>query len=98
MSRTKLLVFLFCLLFPIQAFAACGFGSLGSGKCVGGLVTTSGSSQTWNVPSDWTNTNTVEAIGGGAGGAYGDVDGGGGGGAYTKATNVTGLTPGGTTS
>lgn len=57
------------------------------------LTTTSQTS--WTVPDDWTNTNTIEAIGGGGGGAKGSNSGagGGGGGAYAKITNLS-LTPG----
>ena len=41
----------------------------------------------WTVPSDWSNTNTIEAIAGGAGGGTT----GGGGGEYRKISNVPGL-------
>lgn len=57
------------------------------------------SGTTWTVPADWTNVNTIECIGGGAGGAINagsDYGAGGGGGAYSKKNNLTGLTPGGT--
>jgi hypothetical protein len=49
------------------------------------------SGTTWTVPADWNSTNnTIEAIGGGGGGAYGDSNfsgPGGGAGAYSKAVN-----------
>lgn len=62
------------------------------------LVSTSGSTQTYNVPSDWNSaSNKVEAIGGGASGAFGTQNQSNGAGAYTFQTNVP-LTPGGTTS
>lgn len=56
---------------------------------------TSTSQTSWTVPNDWTNTNTIELIGGGGGGATGSNSGagGGGGGAYAKITNLS-LTPG----
>lgn len=63
------------------------------------LTTPTASLQTWNKPSDWTNTNIIETIGGGGGGAsvYYDgfsgagflIDGGAGGGAYSKITNLS---------
>lgn len=55
------------------------------------FLTTKGAN-TWTVPSDWNNDdNTIETIGGGAGGyLYGA---GGGGGAYSRISNLT-LTPG----
>jgi len=57
------------------------------------------STQTWNVPSDWNNSdNFIECIGpGGDGSTSSNSGGGGGGGAYAKKNNVT-LTPGGTAS
>lgn len=63
------------------------------------LTSGPGSNQTWNVPADWSNTNSFECIGGGGGGKAGDAFAGapGGGGAYSKKSNVTTLTPGGTT-
>lgn len=57
---------------------------------------TSGTSDT--VASNWTNTNTAECIGGGGGGANGFNTNGGGGGAYSKTTNITSLSPGGSVS
>ena len=59
------------------------------------FLTTTGAG-TWNVPSDWTNVNKVEVIGGGAGGRSATSGGGGGGGAYSSVTNITTLTPGST--
>jgi hypothetical protein len=47
------------------AEAACGFGSLVGGQCVGALTT----GTTFTVPSDWTSTNTIAGIGAGGGGA-----------------------------
>jgi hypothetical protein len=53
------------------------------------------SGTSWTVPSDWSNTNTIECIGGGGGGSAatsGLSNGpGGGGGEYRKVVNVTGL-------
>lgn len=63
------------------------------------LTTTSGSNQTWNVPSDWTSTNTVEGIGGSGSctvNMAASASGGPGGGAYAKSVNLTGITPSGT--
>jgi hypothetical protein len=62
------------------------------------LTTTGGA--TWTVPTDWSNTNSIECVGAGAGGARGLVavvsgPNGGGGGAYAKISNVASLTPGG---
>lgn len=60
-----------------------------------------GSTQNWNVPPDWSSTNSVECIGG-AGAGFTPISGvasgseGGGGGAYAKKSGVV-LTPGGTT-
>src|ERR1035437_2308628 len=52
---------------------------------------------TWVVPSDWNNaSNTIEVIGGGAGGNASNMTGGGAGG-YAKSVNVA-LTPGATVS
>lgn len=57
------------------------------------------SSQTFTIPADWTDTNTIEAIGAGGNGAAGKAQSsgsnggaGGGGGEYRKATNLTALT------
>jgi hypothetical protein len=51
------------------------------------------SGTSWTVPGDWSNTNTIETIGGGGGGGTGssDAGSGGGGGAYSKITNLGGL-------
>lgn len=57
------------------------------------VFVTSGTS--WTVPTNWSNVNTIETIGGGGGGcghAPSNGNGGGGGGAYAKITNLT-LTP-----
>ena len=57
------------------------------------IFITDTSQTSWTVPSDWNNSsNSIEVIGGGAGGDYAY---GGGGGAYSKSNNVT-LTPGST--
>jgi len=57
------------------------------------------SGTTWTVPSNWNAANnTIEVIGGGGAGRFGDgnhVGTGGGGGGYSKAVNVS-LTPGAT--
>src|SRR5215211_6809139 len=45
----------------------------------------------WTKPADWTDVNTIEVLGSGAGGKSNSGGGGGGGGAYSKSTNVTGL-------
>jgi hypothetical protein len=63
------------------------------------LTSPTGSNQTYNVPSDWTSTNTIECWGAGAGGqAHNAVllSGAGGGGGYSSITNYASLTPGGT--
>lgn len=59
------------------------------------ILTTTGS-QTWNVPSDWNNSNnTIEVLGGGGGSsgsqavAKGLGGGAGAGGGYSKITNIT---------
>ena len=51
------------------------------------------SGTSWTVPGDWSNSNTIETIGGGGGGGTGssDAGSGGGGGAYSKITNLGGL-------
>ena len=70
----------------------CGFGSdIGGGQCRGFLTTTGAG--TWSVPSDWSNNNKIEAIGGGGGSGTSPADatGGGGGGAYAS-TTIAGLT------
>jgi len=58
------------------------------------FLTTTGAG-TWPVPSDWNSSaNTIECIGAGAGGGGGNPSsdaGGGGGGAYSKISNLTGL-------
>jgi hypothetical protein len=80
---------------PTPALAvSCGFGTdIGGGQCRGYIT----SGTTWTVPADWNSANnTIEAIGGGGGGSYGDASwagGAGGGGAYSKATNIA-YTPG----
>ena len=64
------------------------------------FLTTTGSLQTYAVPSEWNNSgNTVICIGGGAGGGYGggDYGAGGAGGSYASSSNVS-LTPGGSAS
>src|SRR3990167_9429085 len=55
------------------------------------LTTAQGTS--WTVPSDWSDVNTIEAIGGGGTGDSGtnSGNGGGGGGAYSAITNVAGF-------
>src|SRR6266567_1591885 len=53
------------------------------------------SGTTWNVPGDFSSTNSVETIGGGGGGgnsSNGDVGGGGSGGCYSKQSNIPSLT------
>jgi hypothetical protein len=101
-SRHLPYLLLFGFLFYANVtFAACGFGSdIGSNQCRGYIVTTGAS--TWPVPTDWTTTNSIETIGAGGAGAA-QINGGaqtvgGGGGAYSKITNLTGLTPGGSVS
>ncbi len=56
------------------------------------FITTTGSGS-WSVPSDWSNVNTIEVIGGGGAGGYDTVDAsaGGGGGGYAYYTNLSGL-------
>lgn len=82
------------LILVAPCFAACGFGSsIGGGQCRGFLTTTG--TNTWTVPSDWSNTNKIEVIGGGASGALSNHltgnSSGGGGGAYTAVSNLTSL-------
>ena len=72
-----------------------GGGASGNGGN-GIIVVTWYTQTTWTVPADWNNANnSIEVIGGGAGGtskiSYNNAVGGGGG-AYSKITNVT-LTP-----
>lgn len=52
---------------------------------------------TWTVPADWTDSATIEVIGGGGAGRTGTTagSGGGAGGGYSKLVGVTGLSPGG---
>ena len=65
------------------------------------VIFLTGSTTTWTVPSDWNSaSNSIEVIGGGAGGpspvlASGSVAGGGGGGGYSKSTNLTAANLGG---
>jgi hypothetical protein len=52
------------------------------------------SGTSWTVPGDWSNSNTIETIGGGGGGATANSVGsgtGGGGGGYSKISNLPGL-------
>ena len=52
------------------------------------------SGTSWTVPGDWSNSNTIETIGGGGGGGTANSVGsgtGGGGGGYSKITNLSGL-------
>lgn len=53
------------------------------------------SGTSWTVPSDWSNTNTIETIGGGGGGGTPNSSSfsgsGGGGGGYSKISNLSGL-------
>jgi hypothetical protein len=52
------------------------------------------SGTSWTPPSDWSNTNTIETIGGGGGGQTANVNfsgSGGGGGGYSKTSNLAGL-------
>ncbi|OGY44173.1 MAG: hypothetical protein A2729_00990 [Candidatus Buchananbacteria bacterium RIFCSPHIGHO2_01_FULL_39_14] len=52
-------------------------------------------SSPWTVPLDWSDVNTIVAIGGGGGGgSTANGGGGGGGGEYSAITNYTNLTPG----
>lgn len=63
----------------------------------GPLYKTTEGSQSWVVPSDWSNNNQIEVVGGGGGGANGaSGKGGGGGGAYSKILDTTALSAGGT--
>lgn len=55
------------------------------------FLTTAGSTQSYTIPSDWSNTNSFEAIGGGGGGCSGFYPNGGGGGGYSKISNQSGL-------
>lgn len=63
------------------------------------ITSPTGSNQTWTVPADWTDINTVECLGGGATGNAGSSGvrggGGGGGGGYAKSVNLTGFIAGG---
>jgi len=75
------LVFAYTNVFPSPAHASvvighCDFGThTSTGKCRGYLTASPGSLLTWTVPADWNNSNnTIEAIGGGGGGAWGDVN------------------------
>ena len=79
-----------------QAFGACGFGSsIAGGGCQGAITTTSGSNQTWTVPSDWNSaSNKVEVIASGGGGSNGANGNGGCGGSYATKSNIS-LTGGG---
>jgi len=72
--------------------AAAGFTDIGGGVCRG-FITTTGAG-TFTIPSDWTNINQIQVIGGGgAGGLQAtDASAGGGGGAYSTVSNLTGLT------
>ena len=85
------------LLFPPRIKDAqaitCGFGTDINGSECRGYITVTGSG-TWTVPSDWSNTNKIETIGGGGGAGTSAVDGtgGGGGGAYSYVQNISGLT------
>lgn len=57
------------------------------------FLTTTGAG-TWTAPSDWTDVNTIEVLGGGAGGRVAVAGGGGGGaGAYSSDSNVSLGTP-----
>jgi hypothetical protein len=52
------------------------------------------SGTSWTVPGDWSNSNSIETIGGGGGGGTANSVGsgtGGGGGGYSKITNLSGL-------
>ena len=53
------------------------------------------SGTSWTVPNDWSNTNTIETIGGGGGGGTPNASSfsgsGGGGGGYSKISNLSGL-------
>jgi hypothetical protein len=52
------------------------------------------SGTSWTVPSDWSNTNTIETIGGGGGGQTTNVNfagSGGGGGGYSQISDLTNL-------
>ena len=50
------------------------------------------SGTSWTLPGDWSNSNTIETIGGGGGGTANSVGSGtGGGGGYSKITNHSGL-------
>ncbi|MFA4880865.1 MAG: hypothetical protein WC650_04565, partial [Candidatus Doudnabacteria bacterium] len=72
--------------------AAAGFTDIGGGVCRG-FITTTGAG-TFTIPSDWTDTNKIEVIGGGGAGGLqaADASAGGGGGAYSTVSNLTGLT------
>ncbi|MBI1956939.1 MAG: hypothetical protein HYS44_00565 [Candidatus Niyogibacteria bacterium] len=83
------------------ALAIVGFFSYGVARLAAADVTVFlrlGDSSPWNIPANWSDTNTIELIGGGGGGRSGSTQGsgGGGGGAYSIVTNLAGLTPSGT--
>lgn len=97
----RILSVLFLAFAPGALFGACGFGSsIAGGKCRGFLTTTSssscsGSPTVFTLPTDWTATNTIEAIGSGAAGGAGSTGGsggtgarGGGAGAYSVINNL----------
>src|SRR6266849_6804920 len=73
---------IFALPHGVRAAVSCGFGSaIAGGRCQGFITDTA--QTTWTVPSDWTASNTIEAIGGsgqGADGAGSNHGGGGSGG------------------
>lgn len=62
------------------------------------IFLTATGANTWTVPTDWSNTNTIECISGGASGGIaantGSAASGGGGGAYSAISNLSTLTPG----
>src|SRR5262249_42452936 len=58
------------------------FSSIGGDDCRGTYTTIGGSTIT--LPSNWSNTNTIEVTGGGGGGSFGSFKNGGGGGAYSS--------------
>ncbi len=97
MSRPKLWKNRIDKLGKLSVFLCLGLFFLPSLVVAKTVFITSGT--TWQVPDDWTNTNTIEVIGGGGSGGDGtanEAGGGGGGGAYAKVSNLTTLTRGST--
>ena len=97
--RTRAILLFFVVSLIVTSFAylpQSPLSNIEKAKAVDTTVFILNGTTSWQVPSDWSDVNTIHVIGGGAAGNDGGASGSGGGGAgaYSTVSNVTGLTGG----